>query len=1520
MSPFANQRTPPGHTSTRQTSHSTTLYPMSGQTYHGYPSSSPAPGYGPGPPNPSDPWPQQTRNPYSYTGASVRPSFPGPSDQYSSAMHGRPFYPATPSWLMADYQGRFPQHQTQGTRSNFSPGFRHGLPSPQYLCPPPGSLSGFATSLPHPPTYFIGRSHPYQGGNTTQNSSGPHASGRHQNATNSAPTGHHHSQTNCLNNYLSSSMCEMQMMAANMFATMNMSSSSNHMSSSFSHSSVSAPQTAVHSRHSSASNDYSSLNHMTSFGHATSVQASQNSVSSRHLSHNNDYTSLNHMTSSFGHAGAAPNSVHSRHSSNSNDYSSNISPATVNVNGSNNSNHGSGSRCSSVASNHGMTSSSSGPPADNTSCSFNGYNSPSNSVHAYSPYPQGGNTSHTPTPNAAVSAGPPAVADNMGFNSNGYVSSGSGTSSATSYPVINASNSSNGPRVTPPSSNYSTPPVSGSQGIPGIVPAPGEDSSHSLHSHFPLTPQSGSSYYSSSSGYSSKCSTDSASSAPGSVGSSNGSTSCMVAAAAAVNGYSSHGISSESSMNERSQSSCMSSGHSMDPGAVCITGGEAVANLSSVFAEQEIDLPSINYEGSDEALVPSDTREKRKKSSGKEKRKKREKAKQAAVADRLVQAFPFDVPVPGLTNHFIPSLLPFNHPNDVMNNPYAMTGSMMHRWGPHDSHGASAISTQVSATSSAPCYASTVPPLNNTDLTTHNLSAAQHIGQPNIPASVSQGHVEMPSQPSHPDDNSQTSLHSSTATVEHVADKVSFAELEDDLRLLTEGSSSIYSSTRTSEQTEAQVNHPQIGVQSETAEDQNESIHSFQNHGNCISQETIQNERHQRSSSIESHDHKSFDNVTVLNSANSIGVGTQSEEMVIKDLKSSSTDNVQTYGCGSSNTTNSVSCGTETEPPPKKKKRKVKEEVSNDKKTPKTKRQRKSQVEIVTSPSTALSKNSPAANGDPSASGDSKFFKNRPQHPEIKIEAVVPKATTAKSTKKRKQTDNSKINPSTKLHDEYEFQESPSEPLKKKGKKSNPATASATKSNKKVVEKASVPALAQMTSPIQVPTPSRSKNTPSVESSNKGSKSPTVSEKRDPQSKSQKSPGVNVMNGTPSKKESKSLKSKEAQVKKENSTPKEAKESSLSSVPPQQKPQPLKTNHNQTAPPKIDNKSQVSPHSASKKVQQSKGNLQSAATNTPRRRSSDKKALTIKEGLMRTGDFVVSHDEMHMELPMIWRIEGKSLLQRFQPTQQDGNTVYVNTSSYSAWNPTVKQKFHGVDVRIVGCSRTKITVEKLGLTKSNPSANQNGDVAIVEKSRPPPLDGSIYQHQENFEVFIQTLISQSLDPNFIAEIIKEKDDYFLTHVQAIDDVCTQKKARFCSKIKWDTNVIRCIENFPSLSVVPLKNEHDLRCRLCNDNWSSYMFTFSGDPYDPQTLEIRDPVDIKQTKHAACESCRDRVILFSRLHHSKYHFFLRCQKKVEEMRTLDETKESHIILEECLQDNDWIQILFDELQDIWGRIR
>lgn len=77
------------------------------------------------------------------------------------------------------------------------------------------------------------------------------------------------------------------------------------------------------------------------------------------------------------------------------------------------------------------------------------------------------------------------------------------------------------------------------------------------------------------------------------------------------------------------------------------------------------------------------------------------------------------------------------------------------------------------------------------------------------------------------------------------------------------------------------------------------------------------------------------------------------------------------------------------------------------------------------------------------------------------------------------------------------------------------------------------------------------------------------------------------------------------------------------------------------------------------------GTTGKSLSNATKRRSGEKKALTIKEGLGRTGDFVISKDAIEKNQSLLWRIEGKSLLQLFKPVEENGSLFYQNTSSVS---------------------------------------------------------------------------------------------------------------------------------------------------------------------------------------------------------------------------------------------------------------
>ncbi|GFU12598.1 DUF4211 domain-containing protein [Nephila pilipes] len=294
--------------------------------------------------------------------------------------------------------------------------------------------------------------------------------------------------------------------------------------------------------------------------------------------------------------------------------------------------------------------------------------------------------------------------------------------------------------------------------------------------------------------------------------------------------------------------------------------------------------------------------------------------------------------------------------------------------------------------------------------------------------------------------------------------------------------------------------------------------------------------------------------------------------------------------------------------------------------------------------------------------------------------------------------------------------------------------------------------------------------------------------------------------------------------------------------------------------------------------------------------------------LFETGDYLISIDNQDSEYPPIWRIEGKNVLQLFEVFESEGSSsiLYRNTSSYSRWSPSSKHKYLKQPVKIIKSDDDTVIVEIL-------KSSEN----IAETDFSGSCDYTIHPQRENFEVYLQTLVSHALDPDFIPEIIKEKDEYFLSHLQAIEEITLQKKNILHDIERWSTQLFNSVKMFPLFSVSKCEDDEKSLCEVCQNSNIQFVTHFQGHVYDPMTLENKEEVhSLNDFNFPLCGSCVQTVTLYSRLHHHKYHFFQLGCKKVKDV-TKGEDKDSHTILEDCLQDIEWVTEMFQDMLEMWN---
>jgi hypothetical protein len=304
----------------------------------------------------------------------------------------------------------------------------------------------------------------------------------------------------------------------------------------------------------------------------------------------------------------------------------------------------------------------------------------------------------------------------------------------------------------------------------------------------------------------------------------------------------------------------------------------------------------------------------------------------------------------------------------------------------------------------------------------------------------------------------------------------------------------------------------------------------------------------------------------------------------------------------------------------------------------------------------------------------------------------------------------------------------------------------------------------------------------------------------------------------------------------------------------------------------------------------------------------------IIQSNLQSGDFVIALVDMEKETPPIWRIQGKSLLQKFEPFEENGRLLYRNLSVYSGWTTTNRVNYDGIAVKFIKNNRGNCVVEYV---RENRSDQRKVEITVeitADENGPS---------KECFEVFIQTMISQALDATFISEIIKENDEYFLCSVAEIEKGNKEKLNIIDKRIKWKPDLQDSANNYAdAVSELYRGADHTAKCVICEIENPGSQITFRGEFYDAQTLQEITEVPGKDFNNITsvfrvCQTCSDKLLTYHRTQHMKYKLYIKCHTKVTDMKAANPSKESHLILEECLRDIDWMTMLYKELLTVWN---
>lgn len=279
------------------------------------------------------------------------------------------------------------------------------------------------------------------------------------------------------------------------------------------------------------------------------------------------------------------------------------------------------------------------------------------------------------------------------------------------------------------------------------------------------------------------------------------------------------------------------------------------------------------------------------------------------------------------------------------------------------------------------------------------------------------------------------------------------------------------------------------------------------------------------------------------------------------------------------------------------------------------------------------------------------------------------------------------------------------------------------------------------------------------------------------------------------------------------------------------------------------------------------------------------------------GDFVIERKDLKtVDTFPVWKIDSGRLLQKFEPVERNGRKLHQSMSVYSSWIDQIHYRFKAIEVLVFSAQRGKETVE------------------VLEKYRPKPSVECVNADQikDPFNIYVQILVSQTLEPTFLSALFNDKDKYYMDPLNTIDELISKCLLQMRKTLNWKDEFQKSVDQLPTYDVQNLSTSGPCQATGNSKCSAEKLLQFYGCVYHRDTLFVTEELEqIDAQEYEVGKEVLEVLPTYHGLQHFKMHLLKKCQVKVNDVK-VDVEMEDHEVLDKCLLDHTWIKELLDSL--------